>query len=62
MTIILGGSVLIVEPVLLSRLPEIRRTQEILKFLISVVLVSLLFLREDFIKLLLNRLSVVLVF
>jgi hypothetical protein len=62
MTIILGGSVLIVEPVLLSRLPEIRRTQEILKFLISVVLVSLLFLWEDFIKLLLNRLSVVLVF
>lgn len=40
MTIILGGSVLTIEPVLLSRLPEIRRTQEILKFLISIVLVS----------------------
>ena len=61
MTIILGGSVLTIEPVLLSRLPEIRRTQEILKFFISIVLVSLLILKRIFIGLLLNRLSVVLV-
>ncbi len=44
MTIILGGDILNIEPILPSRLPEIKRTQQVLMFLNSVILVSLFFL------------------
>ena len=40
MTIALGGVLVVIEPPLISRSPEVKRLRQILKLLISVVLVS----------------------